>query len=85
MLAAASCSEERTPWRFTVRGDALLVADLMPDQVEACLEILDAQKWMRPATPPVRLSTCAARMADRADSGPHCEEIRFARPQVGHD
>eukprot|EP00974_Lingulodinium_polyedra_P094463 9156865-Lingulodinium_polyedra.AAC.1 len=61
MLAAASCSEERTPWRFVVHGGALLVADLMPDQVEACLEILDAQKWMRPSTPPVRLSTSAAR------------------------
>eukprot|EP00974_Lingulodinium_polyedra_P111198 10754284-Lingulodinium_polyedra.AAC.1 len=60
MLAAASGCEERTPWRFTVHGDALLVADLMPDQVEACLEILGAQKWMRGASPPVRLSASAA-------------------------
>eukprot|EP00974_Lingulodinium_polyedra_P022992 2218188-Lingulodinium_polyedra.AAC.1 len=59
MLAAASCCEERAPWRFTVHGDALLVADLMPDQVEACLEILEAQKWMRGVSPPVRLSASA--------------------------
>eukprot|EP00974_Lingulodinium_polyedra_P081953 7934435-Lingulodinium_polyedra.AAC.1 len=57
----------------------------MPDQVEACLEILDAQKWMRPSTPPARLSTSAARVGDQAGAAPRCEEIRLARPQVGHD
>eukprot|EP00974_Lingulodinium_polyedra_P099658 9653500-Lingulodinium_polyedra.AAC.1 len=57
----------------------------MPDQVEACLEILGAQKWMRGASPPVRLSASATGVNTQHGVAPRCEEIRLARPQVGHD
>eukprot|EP00974_Lingulodinium_polyedra_P017429 1689058-Lingulodinium_polyedra.AAC.1 len=40
---------------------------------------------MRGASPPIRLSASATGASTQGGVVPRCEEIRLARPQVGHD
>eukprot|EP00974_Lingulodinium_polyedra_P108914 10541310-Lingulodinium_polyedra.AAC.1 len=40
---------------------------------------------MRQASPPIRLSAAAAGPGARESAMTNCEEVRLARPQIGHD
>ena len=66
-------------FRASCEAGAILLGDLLPDQVEAALDAIGVRPWLRAMTPPIRLT---AEMDPSADG--HVM-MRLARPQTGRD
>ena len=66
-------------FRASCEAGAILLGDILPDQVEAALEAIGARPWLRAMTPPVRLTADSALTADGHVT------MRIARPQTGRD
>eukprot|EP00974_Lingulodinium_polyedra_P007653 728182-Lingulodinium_polyedra.AAC.1 len=57
----------------------------MPDHVDAALGILDARRWTRTCSPPVRLSAATFPQDGGVGLCPWELELRRSRPQGGQD
>eukprot|EP00974_Lingulodinium_polyedra_P046820 4487102-Lingulodinium_polyedra.AAC.1 len=72
-----------------VRAEALLIRNLIPDQVEGVLRVLDVARWTRDIVPAVRLvasSLEANACLSAGDGSPTTElQLAFQQPEAGQE